>query len=235
TATLKEKLPITVLAAAACPRYLGRIVKGINLSAVIPQWMSNKLRHCGIRSINPVVDITNYVMLELGQPMHAFDLDRIDSEITVRFAVEGENLVLLDGSEAILNTETLVIADRQKVLAMAVIFGGAYSGVSEQTSSVLLECAFFNPLAIAGRARHYGLHTQASHRYERGVDPALQYKALERATHLLIDIFCGGEAGLIIDVTNCEELPKPAIITLRYKKLCHLLGHVIPRERVNAI
>lgn len=234
TATLKEKLPITVLAAAACPRYLGRIVKGINLSAVIPQWMSNKLRHCGIRSINPVVDITNYVMLELGQPMHAFDLDRIDSEITVRFAVEGENLVLLDGSEAILNTETLVIADRQKVLAMAGIFGGAYSGVSEQTSSVLLECAFFNPLAIAGRARHYGLHTQASHRYERGVDPALQYKALERATRLLIDI-CGGEAGSIIDVTTGEELPKPAIITLRYKKLCHLLGHVIPRERVNAI
>ncbi|MBH8449064.1 phenylalanine--tRNA ligase subunit beta, partial [Pseudomonas aeruginosa] len=195
----------------ACPRYLGRVVKGIDVKAPSPLWMREKLRRCGIRSIDAVVDVTNYVLLELGQPMHAFDLGRIDGGIVVRMAEEGETLTLLDGNEAKLSADTLVIADHQKALAMGGIFGGEHSGVNGETQDVLLECAFFSPLSITGRARRHGLHTDASHRYERGVDPALQYKAMERATRLLLDI-CGGQAGPVIDVTHENELPKCATI-----------------------
>jgi len=234
TATVNDTLPIVVEAADACPRYLGRVVKGINVSAPTPLWMKEKLRRCGIRSIDAVVDVTNYVLLELGQPMHAFDLNRIDGGIVVRMAKEGETLVLLDGNEAKLSADTLVIADHSKALAMAGIFGGEHSGVNDQTQDVLLECAFFSPLSITGRARRHGLHTDASHRYERGVDPALQFKAMERATRLLIDI-CGGNAGPVIDVTHDAALPKPATITLRRSKLDRLVGHHIADAQVSDI
>ncbi|MGE9552185.1 phenylalanine--tRNA ligase subunit beta [Erwinia amylovora] len=233
-ATIQDTFPIRVDAVDACPRYLGRVVKGINVKAATPLWMKEKLRRCGIRSIDPVVDITNFVLLELGQPMHAFDLDRIDGGIVVRMAEEGETLTLLDGSEAKLNTDTLVIADRHKALAMGGIFGGEHSGVNEETANVLFECAFFSPLSITGRARRHGLHTDASHRYERGVDPQLQFKAMERATRLLLDI-CGGEAGPIIDVTNEATLPKRATIKLRREKLDRLIGHVIADSDVSDI
>jgi len=233
-ATLNETFPIRVEAGEACPRYLGRVVKGINVKAATPLWMREKLRRCGIRSIDPVVDITNYVLLELGQPMHAFDLDRIDSAIVVRMAEEGETLTLLDGNEVKLNSDTLVIADEKQALAMGGIFGGAHSGVNEETQNVLFECAFFSPLSITGRARRHGLHTDASHRYERGVDSALQHKAIERATRLLLDI-CGGEAGPVIDVTNQAALPKAASITLRREKLDRLIGHVIADDQVTDI
>ena len=233
-ATISDTLPIQVEAADACPRYLGRVVKGINVKAPTPLWMKEKLRRCGIRSIDAVVDVTNYVLLELGQPMHAFDKDRIDGGIVVRMAKEGETLVLLDGSEAKLNADTLVIADHSKALAMGGIFGGEHSGVNDETQNVLLECAFFSPLSITGRARRHGLHTDASHRYERGVDPALQYKAMERATRLLIDI-CGGEAGPVIDVTNEATLPKRATITLRRSKLDRLIGHHVADAQVTDI
>lgn len=233
-ATISDVLPIQVEAADACPRYLGRVVKGINVKAPTPLWMKEKLRRCGIRSIDAVVDVTNYVLLELGQPMHAFDKDRIDGGIVVRMAKEGETLVLLDGSEAKLNADTLVIADHSKALAMGGIFGGEHSGVNDETQNVLLECAFFSPLSITGRARRHGLHTDASHRYERGVDPALQYKAMERATRLLIDI-CGGEAGPVIDVTNEATLPKRATITLRRSKLDRLIGHHVADAQVTDI
>lgn len=233
-ATISDTLPIRVEATEACPRYLGRVVKGVNVKAATPLWMREKLRRCGIRSIDPVVDITNYVLLELGQPMHAFDLDRIDGGIVVRLAQEGEALTLLDGSEAKLNSDTLVIADHGKALAMGGIFGGEHSGVNSETQNVLLECAFFSPLAITGRARRHGLHTDASHRYERGVDSALQYKAMERATRLLLDI-CGGDAGPVIDVTTDAALPKAATITLRREKLDRLIGHVIADEQVTDI
>lgn len=196
-ATVSDTLPVVVEAPDACPRYLGRIVKGINVNVATPLWMKEKLRRCGIRSIDAVVDVTNYVLLELGQPMHAFDYDRIDGGIVVRMAQQDETLTLLDGSEAKLDSDTLVIADHQKALAMAGIFGGEYSGVNHQTQNVLLESAFFSPLAITGRARRHSLHTDASHRYERGVDPHLQYLAMERATRLLIDI-CGGVAGRLL-------------------------------------
>ncbi|QOV65931.1 phenylalanine--tRNA ligase subunit beta [Kosakonia pseudosacchari] len=233
-ATIADTLPITVEAAEACPRYLGRVVKGINVKAPTPLWMKEKLRRCGIRSIDAVVDVTNYVLLELGQPMHAFDRDRLDGGIVVRMAKEGETLVLLDGNEAKLNADTLVIADHSKALAMGGIFGGEHSGVNSETQNVLLECAFFNPLSITGRARRHGLHTDASHRYERGVDPQLQYKAMERATRLLLDI-CGGEAGPVIDVTNEATLPKRATIRLRRSKLDRLIGHHIADDQVSDI
>lgn len=233
-ATINDTLPITVDAPQACPRYLGRVVKGINVKAPTPLWMKEKLRRCGIRSIDAVVDVTNYVLLELGQPMHAFDKDRIDGGIVVRMAKPGETLVLLDGSEAKLDEDTVVIADHHKALAMGGIFGGEHSGVNDQTQNVLLECAFFSPLSITGRARRHGLHTDASHRYERGVDPALQHKAMERATRLLIDI-CGGEAGPVIDVTNASHLPARATITLRRSKLDRLIGHHIPDYQVSDI
>lgn len=233
-ATISDTLPIQVEAADACPRYLGRVVKGINVKAPTPLWMKEKLRRCGIRSIDAVVDVTNYVLLELGQPMHAFDKDRIDGGIVVRMAKEGETLVLLDGTEAKLNADTLVIADHVKALAMGGIFGGEHSGVNDETQNVLLECAFFSPLSITGRARRHGLHTDASHRYERGVDPSLQHKAMERATRLLIDI-CGGEAGPVIDVTHEATLPKRATITLRRSKLDRLIGHHVADAQVSDI
>ncbi|MDN6680713.1 MAG: phenylalanine--tRNA ligase subunit beta [Enterobacterales bacterium] len=233
-AAIHDTFPITVEATDACPRYLGRVVKGINVKAATPLWMREKLRRCGIRSIDPVVDVTNYVLLELGQPMHAFDLNRLEGGIVVRMAKEGEKLTLLDGNEATLSADTLVIADQQKALAMGGIFGGEHSGVNEETQDVLLECAYFNPLSITGRARRQGLHTDASHRYERGVDPALQAAAMERATRLLIDI-CGGQAGPVIDVTNEATLPKRATITLRREKLDRLIGHHVEDAQVTDI
>lgn len=233
-ASIADSFPITVEATDACPRYLGRVIKGINVAASSPLWMREKLRRCGIRSIDAVVDVTNYVLLELGQPMHAFDLNRIDGGIVVRMAKQDESLVLLDGTEAKLNSDTLVIADQSKALAMGGIFGGEHSGVNSETQDVLLECAWFNPLAITGRARRYGLHTDASHRYERGVDPQLQYKAMERATALLLAV-CGGQAGPVIDVTAQDKLPQPATITLRRSKLDRLIGHHVPDEQVGDI
>ncbi len=167
-ATINDTISIDVKAPAACPRYLGRIVKNVNVQAQTPLWMQEKLRRCGIRSIDPVVDITNFVMLEQGQPMHAFDLAKIEGGIVVRLAEQDEKLTLLDGSEAKLNADTLVIADQQKALAIAGVFGGEHSGVSTDTKDVLLECAFFAPDHIRGRARSYGLHTDSSMRFERG-------------------------------------------------------------------
>ncbi|TDS96507.1 phenylalanyl-tRNA synthetase beta subunit [Rahnella sp. BIGb0236] len=233
-ATVDATISIDVQAPQACPRYLGRVVKGINVKAPTPLWMREKLRRCGTRSIDAVVDITNYVLLELGQPMHAFDLNRIQGGIVVRMAQQGEPLTLLDGTQAKLNEDTLVIADHEKALAMAGIFGGEHSGVNDETQDVLLESAFFAPLSITGRARRQGLHTDASHRYERGVDPQLQYKAIERATALLLSI-CGGEAGPVIDASSEEHLPKAATITLRREKLDRLIGHHVEDAQVTDI
>lgn len=233
-ATVDATISIDVQAPQACPRYLGRVVKGINVKAATPLWMREKLRRCGIRSIDAVVDITNFVLLELGQPMHAFDLNRISGGIVVRMAQKDEALTLLDGTKAKLAEDTLVIADHEKALAMAGIFGGEHSGVNDETQDVLLESAFFAPLAITGRARRQGLHTDASHRYERGVDPELQFKAIERATALLLSI-CGGEAGPVINATSEEHLPKAATITLRREKLDRLIGHHVEDAQVTDI
>ena len=220
---IDDKASIEVLAPEQCPRYMGRIVKGVNVTAATPLWMVEKLRRGGIRSIDPVVDITNFVLLELGQPMHAFDLAQIEGGIRVRMAEEGEKLTLLDGQEVALNSDTVVIADHAKPLAMGGIMGGEHSGVSENTQDLLLEAAFFSPLAIAGRARNYGLHTDSSHRFERGVDYNLAAKAMERATALILDI-CGGQPGPVVEVSAEENLPKQAQIHLRRARAELILG-----------
>ncbi|MCG6273720.1 phenylalanine--tRNA ligase subunit beta [Vibrio vulnificus] len=224
--SIDDTVAIDVKAPAACPRYLGRVVKNVNVQARTPLWMQEKLRRCGIRSIDPVVDITNFVLLEQGQPMHAFDLAKIDGGIVVRLAEQGEKITLLDGSEAELNADTLVVADHNKALAIAGIFGGEESGVTSETKDVLLECAFFAPDHIRGRARSYGLHTDSSMRFERGVDYALQVNAMERATQLLVEI-CGGEVAPVVAVESEAELPKPNKVALRRTKLDNLLGHHI--------
>lgn len=232
--SIDDTLPITLHAPEACPRYLGRVIKNINPQVTSPIWMQEKLRRCGVRSIDPVVDVTNYVLLEFGHPMHAFDLAKLDGEIQVRFPKEGEKLTLLDGNEVELKPDTLLIADQQKPLAMAGIFGGLESGVTTDTQDIFLESAFFAPLAIAGKARQYGLHTDASHRYERGVDPQLQHQAMERATQLLIDIV-GGQAGPIVEAVAEEHIPQPTEIQLRVSKLAKLIGIEIPAEQVTDI
>ena len=222
-ASIKDVFNVEVTATQACPRYLSRIVKNINSAASTPLWMVERLRRSGIRSLGPVVDVTNYVMLELGQPMHAFDLDSLQGGIQVRLARVDEKITLLDGKSIVLNPQTLIIADTQKPLAIAGIMGGEGSGVTGATKNVLLECAFFAPLAIAGRARELGLHTDSSHRFERGVDPALQTSAMERATQLLLDI-SGGQAGPITEKITSATLPKPAPILLRHARIKRLLG-----------
>ncbi|WED23099.1 phenylalanine--tRNA ligase subunit beta [Vibrio sp. JC009] len=229
--SIDDTVSIDIKAFDACPRYLGRVVKNVNVKAETPIWMQEKLRRCGIRSIDPVVDITNYVLLEQGQPMHAFDLNQIEGGIVVRLAEQGEKLTLLDGNEAELSSDTLIICDHNKPLAIGGVFGGEGSGVTTETKDVLLECAFFAPDAIRGRARSYGLHTDASMRYERGVDYALQPAAMERATQLLIDI-CGGEAGPVINADSEAHLPKPNTVSLRRVKLDNLLGHHIASSDV---
>lgn len=229
-----EQRDIVLDAPAACPRYLGRVIRHINLNADTPLWMQERLRRSGIRSIDPVVDVTNYVLLELGHPMHAFDLDQLQGSIHVRMAAAEEKLTLLDGQEVTLTNDVLVIADEVKPLAMAGIFGGQGSGVTTNTRHIFLESAFFAPSAIAGRARRYGLHTDASHRYERGVDPELQRTAMERATALLLEI-CGGEPGPIVEAKSDEHLPKAAQVSLRAERLAKVLGIHIEAAEVTEI
>ena len=234
TPTIDDTVAITLSAEKACPRYLGRVIKNININAQTPLWMVEKLRRCGTRSIDPVVDVTNYVLLEQGHPMHAFDLAAIEGAINVRYANEGETLVLLDENEVKLSTQTLVIADDAKALAMAGIFGGLASGVTGESKDIFLESAFFAPLAILGKARQYGLHTDASHRYERGIDPQLQRDAMERATTLLLEIV-GGEAGPIVEAVSIENIPAEKTVALRRSKLDGRIGHHINDEKVSEI
>ncbi|PHN28716.1 phenylalanine--tRNA ligase subunit beta [Pseudomonas sp. ICMP 561] len=221
--THDEVRPVDVLATSACPRYLGRVIRNVDLSRPTPLWMVERLRRSDIRSIDAVVDITNYVMIELGQPLHAFDLAEINGGIRVRMAEEGEKLVLLDGQEVSLRADTLVIADHQRALAIAGVMGGEHSGVSSTTRDVFLESAFFDQIAVAGKARSYGLHTDASHRYERGVDWQLARKAMERATGLLLEI-TGGEAGPVIEAVSEKDLPSIAPVTLRAERIEQMLG-----------
>jgi len=218
-----EVRPVEVLAPAACPRYLGRVIRNVDLSRPTPLWMVERLRRSDVRSIDAAVDITNYVMLELGQPLHAFDLAEINGGIRVRMAEEGEKLVLLDGQEVSLRADTLVIADHQRALAIAGVMGGEHSGVSATTRDIFLESAFFDQIAVAGKARSYGLHTDASHRYERGVDWQLAREAMERATGLLLEI-TGGDAGPVIETVSDQHLPSIEPIILRAERIEQMLG-----------
>ncbi len=232
--TIDDTLTINIEANEACPRYLGRVIKGINPSATTPLWMVEKLRRCGTRSIDPVVDVTNYILLELGHPMHAFDLAKLDGGINVRFANKEEKLTLLDENEVTLKEGTLVIADDSKALAMAGIFGGLESGVTTNTTDIFLESAFFAPLAILGKARQYGLHTDSSHRYERGIDPTLQFDAIERATELLLSIV-GGQAGPVVEAKSDADIPQIKDVSLRREKLDGRIGHHIEDDKVTEI
>ncbi|WP_251357785.1 phenylalanine--tRNA ligase subunit beta [Kangiella sp. TOML190] len=233
-ATISDVLPIELSAPQACPRYLGRVIKGINPQVKTPDWMVRKIERSGVRSIDPVVDITNYVLLELGHPMHAFDLHNIDGGIDVRMAKQGEKLTLLDGQEVELSDNTLMIADHKKPLAIAGVMGGEFSGINANTQDVFLESAYFDQVTIAGRARQYGLHTDASHRYERGVDFELQRTAMERATELMLEIV-GGEAGEIIEAVNKEHLPSKRHLVLRRKRIERLVGFAFDDAQVEDI
>jgi phenylalanyl-tRNA synthetase beta chain len=214
---------IEVLAPAACPRFLGRVIRNVDLAKPTPLWMVERLRRSDIRSIDAAVDITNYVMLELGQPMHAYDLAEINGGIRVRMAEEGEKITLLDGQEVALRADTLVIADHSRALGIAGVMGGEASGTSDKTRDLFLECAFFEPISVAGKARSYGLHTDASHRFERGVDSQLAREAMERATGLLLEI-TGGEPGPVVEVSSEAHLPKIEPVLLRSERVSQMLG-----------
>lgn len=231
--TIEDTFPVAITATDACPRYLGRVVRNIDLGAQTPLWMKEKLRRSGLRSIDPIVDVTNFVLMELGQPMHAFDLEKLEQGINVRMAVAGEPLILLDGKEVKLTEGTLVIADGEKAVAMAGIMGGLETSVTDSTKHVFLECAFFAPLSVAGKARSYGMHTDASHRYERGVDFELQHRAMARATQLLLEI-AGGEAGPVVEALG--NLPKKEAVTLKFSSVDKLLGiHIDDNEIVDIL
>ncbi|MCW8906986.1 MAG: phenylalanine--tRNA ligase subunit beta, partial [Sedimenticola sp.] len=233
-ASTDADFPVSLEAPEACPRYLCRVVRGIDPAAETPLWMKERLRRSDLRPISPVVDITNYVMLELGQPMHGFDLARLDGTIRVRMAQEGEPLRLLDGQEVALRADTLVIADREKPVAMAGIMGGEESSVTDGTRDILLESAFFTPMAISGKARSYGLHTDSSHRFERGVDPQLQRRAIERATRLLLDI-AGGEPGPVVEACDESRIEARPRILLRRERVARVLGVRIDDKTIEDI
>lgn len=223
TPSIDDVLSIQLKNPEACPRYCGRVIRNINSKATTPLWMGERLRRGGIRTLHPVVDVMNYVMLELGQPMHAFDLETIKDEINVRFSNSQEQLQLLDGQELTLNDKVLVIADQEKPLALAGIMGGEASSVQAHTRNVFLESAYFNPVVIAGVARKFGLFSDSSQRFERGVDPCLQMQALERATALILSI-AGGEAGPVIESYEQAHLPEIVSFTFDTDKVKKLTG-----------
>ncbi|WP_434147916.1 phenylalanine--tRNA ligase subunit beta [Methylocaldum gracile subsp. desertum] len=232
--TIREEHPVSVSAPEACPRYLGRLIKGVSRTVQTPLWMRERLRRAGIRSLDAVVDVTNYVLLEMGQPLHAFDAAKLEGGIHVRYAAPGEKLRLLNGEEIALDSDVLVIADQRKALALAGIMGGSDSAVGDGTADIFVECAFFTPSVIMGKARRYGLNTESSHRFERGVDPELQTRAIERASELILSI-AGGEAGPIVEAASPPHLPRRAPIPLRYERITRLLGMSIERPKVAEI
>jgi phenylalanyl-tRNA synthetase beta chain len=230
----ETKFPVRLDAPAACPKFVGRVIRGIDNRALTPMWMRERLRRAGVRSISPVVDVTNYVLLELGQPMHAYDLAKLQGEIQVRLARAEEPMTLLDERTIKLDPDTLVIADRDGAVGVAGIMGGLRTSVADSTTDVFLEVAYFAPEAIAGRARRIGLHTDASQRFERGVDPAGQERAIERATALILEI-AGGSPGPTVNTQAPQMLPRRASVHLRRSRLALLLGTTIDAGRVEEI
>lgn len=230
----QETLEIEVEAPDACPVYLGRLIKGINPGAITPLWMQERLRRCGIRSLSPVVDVTNYVLLELGQPLHAFDAAKLSAPIVVRNSRAGESLSLLNDQTIELDGEALVIADQQQALALAGVMGGGTSAVSDETQNIFLECAFFSPRSIAGKARQFGLHTDSSHRFERGVDFTLQQRAIERATQLIVEI-AGGSVGPVNAVVSQAHYPARLPVKLRSQRIQKVLGISLTTDEVSSL
>jgi phenylalanyl-tRNA synthetase beta chain len=226
-----DRFPVYLDAPAGCPTFVGCVVRGVNNRAPTPLKIRERLRRAGLRSISPVVDVTNYVMLELGQPMHAYDLNKLHGEIRVRLARPGETIKLLDGRTIELSPDVLLITDREGPIGLAGIMGGERTEISAATSDVFFEVAYFPPEAVVGRARRWGMLTDASQRYERGVDPTQQQRALERAVTLLLAIG-GGNAGPVSVTQSAEHQPKRAAVPLRRSHLQRLLGVSIPDARV---
>ena len=229
-----QTLDVELAAPDACPVYVGRVIAGVNAMAHTPLWMSERLRRAGVRCIHPLVDVTNYVMLELGQPMHAFDLDKLVAPIVVREARAGERIALLDDSEIELAAGSLLITDRSGPIALAGIMGGASTAVSEQTNKVFLESAFFEPIRLAGAARRYRMHSDASQRFERGVDPRGQVRAIERATQLILEI-CGGVAGPCTATHSPTGQAESAVVHFRPAAVERLLGIAVAESRIVTI
>ena len=233
-AGIEDIQAVELVEPAGCPRFAGRIVRGIDRQAASPLWMVERLRRAGLRAISPVVDITNYVMLELGQPLHAYDASLLQGTIRPRLAQAGEKLTLLDGKEVKLNPDTMVVTDDSGAIGIAGIMGGLSTSVTDATTDVYFEAAFWPPAFMAGRARAYGMHTDASLRFERGVDPEGQARAIERATELLLSI-AGGQAGpLVLDKAD-EYAPARETIVLRRERLARLLGATVDDEEVRGI
>ncbi len=228
------KRAIKLEAPTACPRYCGRIVTGVNAQAPTPDWMKQRIERSGVRSISALVDITNYVMLELGQPLHAFDNAQLTGTIHVRPPRANETLVLLNGQTTVPSATTALIADDEKPLAIAGVMGGEFSGIAATTTDLFLECAFFAPEAIVGKARTLGFSTDASYRYERGVDFELQVSAIERATALILQI-CGGNAGPVVEAVAAEYLPKRPAVALRVARADKVLGVSLGADRIESI
>jgi len=231
---IDDVFPIELEAPEHCPRYVGRIIRGIDPQAQTPMWMQEKLRRCGLRPISPVVDVTNYVMMELGQPMHGFDFDKLGGGIRVRLAESGEKLALLDQSEVECREDSLLIADHNGGVALAGIMGGLDSSVQSDTRNIFLEAAHFTAIELAGKARQFGMHTDASHHFERGVDAQLPPIAMQRATELLLTI-AGGEAGPLIDAVAAAQMPPTPQVELRYRQVNRLLGIDVTRDEVDDI
>ncbi|MCI2246713.1 phenylalanine--tRNA ligase subunit beta [Xanthomonas sp. PPL568] len=230
----ERTLPVTLEAGADAPRYCGRVVEDLDPAAKTPLWMAERLRRSGVRPVSLLVDITQYVMLELGQPMHAFDLETLQGPVGVRHARAGETLTLLDGREAALDPGFLLVTDADRPVALAGLMGGHATRVTETTRHVFLEAAHFAPAAIMGRGRRLGLHTDAGHRFERGVDPALPRHALELATRLVLEL-AGGRAGPVVEAELPAFLPAPAPIALRRARILRVLGIEIADADVQRI
>ena len=228
----QRTMAVLVNAPQACPAYFGRVIEGVNARAKTPDWMKRNLERSGIRSISAVVDITNFVLLELGQPMHAFDLAKLEMNIEVRFAKAGETLKLLNDTEIKLQADDLVIADNTRAVALAGIMGGEPTSVTDATTDIFLESAFFTPDVIAGKARRLGLSTDSSYRFERGVDFGNTHSALERATALILEI-CGGKVGNVTQAVSI--LPKRNAVNLRYARLISVLGIDIAKNTVGKL
>ena len=233
-AQIDASWPVVVDQDCACARYAGRVVQGVSLKDGSPSWMVERLRRAGVRAINPAVDITNYVMLELGQPMHAFDADKLQGNIHVRLARTGERLVLLDGRDITLDDDTTVIADDRGAIGIAGIMGGESTAVDETTTNIFLESALFLPRQVAGKPRRYSSHTESAHRFERGVDPAGQREALEYATGLMRTI-AGGKAGPVEDWQDATRMPDRSAVHVRSARLTRILGISPEAEVVDTI
>ena len=233
-AASETAMAIALQAGEAAPRFVGRVLEGVDATAATPAWMAERLRRSGVRPLSFLVDVTQYVMLELGQPMHAYDRDLLVGPIGVRIAREGERLALLNGTEATLDPQFLAITDADRVVGLAGIMGGADTKVTDATRNVFLEAAHFAPAAIIGRSRKLGLHTDAGHRFERGVDPELPRIAVERATRLILEI-AGGTPGPVIEAVLPQHLPQPQVIQLRRARLARVLGVQVADAEVERI